>query len=89
VAALLFLSKNETSPIQPPLSVVNSEQTEFDDAMATDTIPALEAFVKKNSNSPLVKTAEREREKIAQRLEEEATGRGATLPVEIGDSLER
>jgi hypothetical protein len=46
--------------------------------MATDTIPALEAFVKKNPNSPLVKTAEREREKIAQRLEEEATGRGAT-----------
>jgi TPR repeat protein len=71
-AALLFFSKNEISPTPAPPSVVNSEQMEFDDAMVSDTITALETFVKKNPNSPLVKTAKREREKIAQRMEEAA-----------------
>ena len=47
-----------------PKPIVDTEQAEFDAAMQTGTIPALEAFLAKYPTGPLPNTARRERERL-------------------------
>jgi formylglycine-generating enzyme required for sulfatase activity len=60
-----------------------TQQTEFDDAMAAATVEALDAFVNKNPKSPLAKTAQREREKLARQKREETKRESEQTTAEV------
>jgi len=71
VGGALFMAGNpapkpDTPPVvaSAPTPAAETQQAEFDEAMAVGTVEKLDAFVAKNPNSALAKTAKRERERL-------------------------
>jgi tetratricopeptide (TPR) repeat protein len=59
------------------------QHTEFDQAMAAGTVGALDGFVAKHSQSPLAKTAKREREKILRQASPGPLAKTKPVPVPV------